>query len=328
MKYLYVLVSNPNDLYYEQFLLSVTSLRLFNPNSEIVLLCDQDTETGLVGKRTEYKEYVSELISVQTPQGLSQKEVSRWLKTSMRNYVVGDFLFIDCDTIITEDLSGVFNRKEMLLAVLDKHVLIDKHYMKSYIFSNDAKMGFQSATTNRHYNSGVIFCKDTPYTKSFFERWHALWLQTRKKNILVDQPSFNQVIFETGCMAEMGGEWNCQIAYGGLRFLHEAKIIHYYSSSLITAVSPYSLAAAHVLTEIHETGFVPQAALEAMKQPKAAFENDCRVVAGEAALGVLNSNIFAKLLWLMKKYPSLFKLIDKSLTFIKNPKHEKTENLV
>jgi hypothetical protein len=321
MKYLYVLTSSQNDSYYGQFLLSVTSLRMYNPLAEIIVVIDEKTRDGLTGKRSAYEKIVSDICVVSVPDTLSQKEVSRWLKTSMRSYVTGDFLFIDCDTIIAEDLSGIFNRKEALLAVLDKHVLIEKHHMKSYILSNDAKLGFKSATTNRHYNSGVIFCKDTGETRAFFARWHELWLQTREKNILVDQPSFNQAIFETGCLAEMGGEWNCQIAYGGLRFLHEAKIVHYYSSSLITVVSPYSLAATQVLTEIQETGFVSEETLEKMKSPKTAFEDDCRIVAGEAALGVLNSNLFAKLYWLRRKHPGMFNKLDALSLLFKNPEH-------
>ena len=84
MQYLYVLVSNEKDFYYEQFLLSVTSLKLFTPHAYIVLLCDSKTKETLTWKRSEYEKLVSKTITVNAPVDMLQIEVSRWLKTSLR----------------------------------------------------------------------------------------------------------------------------------------------------------------------------------------------------------------------------------------------------
>ncbi|MDR0876865.1 MAG: hypothetical protein LBN21_02345 [Treponema sp.] len=324
MKYLYVLVSSVQDTYYEQFFLSVTSLRLKNPDAHITVLCDSKTRQNLQGKRKGYENLISEVKIVPVPDNLSQQEVSRHIKTSMRRYVDGDFLFIDCDTIITDDISDVFSAQTDIGAVLDKHRTIDCHPMESYIISNDERLGFGSSKSNRHYNSGIILCKDTVKTHDFFDKWHEAWIYSNKKGVTVDQPSFNEAIFHyTDIFLELDGAWNCQIAFSGLPFLSEAKVIHYYASSLITQVPPYSLASQDNLDSIKETGVVSSNIIEQLQKPKSAFAADSRIIAGEASLDVVNSNFFAKLLWLRRKHPGIFNRLNRLISCIKNPEHNK-----
>jgi lipopolysaccharide biosynthesis glycosyltransferase len=226
MQYLYTLTSADKDTYYEQFLLSITSLKLLMPSSNIILLCDSKTKKTLIGKRTEYEKLVSDVIIADVPE-MPQVEVSRWVKTSMRRLVSGDFLFIDCDTIITDDLSSITKLGIKFGACLDKHSLIDKHGKKGNIVEIDKRLGFTSYLSGKHFNSGVIFCADTPETRKIFDRWHELWLFGRSKNIQRDQPSFNMAVYENlSFFTELDGTWNCQIAFNGLPYLANSKIIH------------------------------------------------------------------------------------------------------
>ena len=50
MKYVYILVSSENDLYYEQMLISVFSLRTRMPAVHVIVLCDNETEKSFCGK--------------------------------------------------------------------------------------------------------------------------------------------------------------------------------------------------------------------------------------------------------------------------------------
>jgi hypothetical protein len=245
-------------------------------------------------------------------------------KTSINNYVDGDFLFIDCDTIITGDISGIFSVPMDLGAVLDKHRTVDCHPMKPYMISNDEKLGFKSTKSNNHYNSGIIYCKDTIKTHGFFDTWHELWIHSNKKGLTVDQPSFNEaILLNTDIFIELDGTWNCQIAFNGIPYLSEAKVIHYYASSLITQIPPYSLASQDNLDFIKMTGEVSPAMLEQLQKPKGAFVADSRIIAGDAALDVVNSNFFAKLLWLRRKHPVIFEKLDKFIMNIKNREHNR-----
>ena len=86
MTYVYVLVSDENDLYYEQALMSTYSLRNLMPDANIILLIDDKTRNSINSpllKRDEIKKYVSKMISVRFDEKVSNTERSRLIKTSI-----------------------------------------------------------------------------------------------------------------------------------------------------------------------------------------------------------------------------------------------------
>ena len=307
MKYVYVLTSTPKDIYYEQFLLSAKSLKLIMPDAQIILICDTVTKESLTGKRIEYEKLVSKTISVETPDNMIQIQKSRWLRTSMRRLVEGDFIFLDGDTIVTDNLSSINNLRIKFGACLDKHSLLEKHTKRKNIIEKNKNLGFNSHLSNRHYNGGVLFCADIPEIHKLFDRWHELWLLCNSKNIVRDQPSLNMAIHENlSLFTELDGTWNCQIAFNGLPFLAESKIIHYFMSDLYAHSSPFSLASGDIFIKIRETGIIPDEALELLKKPKTAFVSESRIIAGEDTLYVVNSSLFEFILLLRNKLPFIF----------------------
>jgi hypothetical protein len=312
MKYVYVLTSSTNDLYYEQFYISVVSLRLFNPNAYIILLCDENTKNGLTGLRSGYEKVISELKTINTPDELSQKESSRWIKTSIHNYVSGNFIFIDCDTIITGKLEADFDLSIKVGAVLDTHITLENHHLKKYFEDSDRKIGFVSSfKEKRHYNGGLVYCKDDPEGKLFFDKWHELWLYSRSKGNSQDMPSLNQANYELNhIITELPGEWNCQISHNGLPYLHNARIIHYYATSLVSFIPAFRLASPEILFSIKTTGEIPKEAMRMLENPKAAFETPSRIIADPAVIGAFDGSLFSKLIWLNKNHPKFFKKCD------------------
>lgn len=137
MKYVYVLTASAADTYYEQFLLSIASLRLYNPNASVIVLTDKNTGNYLSGIHGGYKKYASEIKVIDVPGEFSQKESSRWIKTSIHNHVSGSFLFIDCDTIITGRLDADFDPSIKIGAVLDTHITLENHHLKKYFEDSD-----------------------------------------------------------------------------------------------------------------------------------------------------------------------------------------------
>jgi len=293
MKYVYVLTSTPKDIYYEQFLLSAKSLKLIMPDAEIILLCDAATKETLTEKRREYEKLVSKTTAVETPVGMIQIQKSRWLRTSMRRLVEGDFLFLDGDTVVTDNLSPISDLGVKFGACLDKHSLLDSHAKSGNIVEKNKILGFDSHLSNRHYNGGVLFCADITETRKLFDRWHELWLFCNGKNIVRDQPSLNMAIHENlPLFTELDGVWNCQIAFNGLPFLAESKIIHYFMSDLFTHSSPFSLASGKIFLKIKETGLIPDEAMELLKKPRAAFVSESRIIAGDDTLYVVKQQAF------------------------------------
>jgi len=318
IKYLYVLTSTPKDIYYEQFLLSAKSLKMKMPDAEVILLCDTKTKETLTGKRREYEKLVSKTITVEAPDKMNQIEISRWVRTSMRRFVEGDFLFLDGDTIVTDNLSSIAGLNIKFGACLDKHSFVDRHSKRKNIIEKNKHLGFNSHISNRHYNGGVLFCADIPEIHKIFDRWHELWLFSNSRNIVRDQPSLNMTIHENlPLFTELDGTWNCQIAFNGLPYLSNSKIIHYFASDLNMHSSPFLLASGDIFKKIKETGFIPDETLESLKNPKEAFVRESRIIAGDDALFVINSNLFEFILLIRQKLPFLFNVFNGFCSFCK-----------
>jgi hypothetical protein len=166
--------------------------------------------------------------------------------------------------------------------------------------------------SNRHFNSGIIFCADIPETHKVFDRWHELWSYKKRKNVVRDQPSFNMAIHENASLfTELNGIWNCQISFSGLPFLANSKIIHYFASDLVLHKSPFMFACEELYREIKDSGVIPGEALELLKNPRAAFDPESRIIAGEDILHVLNSSSFEILLWIKQKTPRFFNFLNR-----------------
>jgi lipopolysaccharide biosynthesis glycosyltransferase len=290
MKYLYVLTSDNSDYYLEQALLSITSLRLQMPKAFISLLVDDTTESGLTGKRSGICGMVNEFISVKIDEQFNKKARSRWLKTSMRQHITGDFLYIDCDTVIADDLSSLDSVDASLGAILDDHYCLAdwKKYKPAYLDGMqliDIKLGFASTIKlNTYFNGGIFLCNDCITGHDFFREWHRLWLYCFEKGTLTDQQSLNQTNYTMGeVITELDGKWNCQIlADGAIKYLHDAKIIHCYTTQ--PGEKPYLPASQSVLEKIKETGNVNQELKDMLKNPRSLFTPDARLI--------LTSNVF------------------------------------
>jgi hypothetical protein len=326
-KYVYVLASSVNDTYYEQFFLSAVSLRLHNPVSEIIVLVDAKTNGSLTDRRAGFKKYVSETKIISVPPEYSQKEASRWIKTSIRSHVSGDFLFIDCDTVITESLACDFPIDTQIGAVLDTHVPLSAHHLKNNFLRQKELSGFSNQYNfTNYFNSGIIFCKDTSETRNFFSLWHELWKKSNKNGVSADQPSFNQADIESrNIITELDGTWNCQISHNGLPCLSNAKIIHYYATSLVSFAPPYTLASPEVFTSIKETGELSAEILMLLENPKSAFTKKSRIIADTASLDIIDSAYFSKLLWLRRCHEKLFFSLNNFISNIKKPGKKKSK---
>jgi hypothetical protein len=288
MKYVYVLVSSERDLYYEQALLSAVSFRLHMPDAHLILLTDDKTKAGCTGTRSALTTMVTEVIAIPFAAEVKNVERSRLIKTMIPEYVQGDFLYIDCDTIICDDLSAIEDVPFETAGVLDGHVPLSEHIHRDYFLSRDKKLGFQGTkAAGYNINGGLVLARDTETGRQLFKTWNEVWKYSAyTKHDLHDQSALNEANYRTGLkMGLLGGEWNCQPSHGGLAFLANAKIIHYYSSEFSgkNYIPYYKLADKAVQMRIKETGSVPDDIMEMVKNPKFQFTavhlvNDSRIV--------------------------------------------------
>ena len=275
--------------------MSVYSLRQKMPDAQIIVLADDKTKNSFTeaNKRTALLKYASKVIPVEFEENVSNVDRSRLIKTSIPEYVEGSFLYIDCDTIICSDLSDIENEKTVTGGVLDGHVLLDEHIHKKYFLLRDKKLGFRGTKeAGYNINGGLILAKaDSPeekkQTAELFKKWNELWKYSAyQKKDKHDQSALNEANFQTGLkMALLDGKWNCQPSHGGLAFLKDAKIIHYYSSEFSgkNYIPYYKLADRNVWQKIKNEGDIPEEIKAMIDEPEFQFNkvhliNDQRIV--------------------------------------------------
>ncbi len=324
MTYVYVLVSGKNDLYYEQALMSAYSLRNLMPDANAILLVDDKTEDSInseVLKRGEIKKYVSKIISVRFDEKVSNVERSRLIKTSIPEYVDDDFLYIDCDTIIAADLSEIEKVPHKTAGILDGHVMLDEHIHKKYFLARDKKLGFHGTEeANCNINGGVIFARKCEESKNLFKAWNEAWKYSAyQKHDFHDQSALNEANYRTGLkMQLLDGKWNCQPSHGGLAFLKDAKIIHYYSSEFSgkNYIPYYKLADKELQNRIKAEGKIPDEIKKMIDDPKFQF-NKVHLINDQRIVSIMQSPIVFTFADIKAKMPWLFNFIEAQFAFIR-----------
>ena len=228
-KLVYVLTCAPDKHYIEQALMSVWSARHWNSDAHIVLMVDDLTDKLLVGKRAEILDYISEKIVVSFDNAsLSMMYRSRFIKTSVRQRIEGDFLFIDCDTITCKSLADIDNFIVEVGAVLESHLLVkdycDGLYKKTVEVTS--KIGVDIDAEGSYFSSGVLYVRDTPQTRRFYEMWHQYWIDSQAVGVSFDQPSLAKTNRDCGHVIKcIPDTYNC-ILFTMNNFTEQAHILH------------------------------------------------------------------------------------------------------
>lgn len=193
IKIVYVLTSNCEDTYADMNLISVWSLRQTNPTAKILLVCDTKTVKAIKTNQHPIEQEVDEIIAVDVPAN-SPSFRNRYIKTNLRNYIDGVFLYLDADTLIRDDLSPIFNNQASLAGVPNH----SGSGLPSEIPPSELKIYEQlgwSLPSHYYVNGGVIFFADYPEVYEFCNLWHQRWREcssTIGKHL--DQPSLNRAI--------------------------------------------------------------------------------------------------------------------------------------
>lgn len=312
MKFLYLLVSNEKDIYYEQTLVSVMSLRRYNPDAHVSLIVDDGTDANLVGFRAAIKDLVQEYKVVPFDKDVSNIARSRLLKTNMRNLLEGDFLYIDGDTAIVAPFDDSLCGDYDVGAIADLHARENDSYHVKHKKNNAnrAKMGFTLSLGDLFFNGGVIYAKDNDGARKFFDKWHELYKLCNTKGIFTDQISFNETNHLLGHpMGEISGIWNCQVreAYNHLYrvkviypLLCDAKIVHFFGSGIDGKKEPHPLMKNDFFERIKKNQCVDEAALQVVYNARTSFYG---------APAELDREAKFPLFFIYRQFPNLFKFL-------------------
>jgi hypothetical protein len=226
----YVLTSSGKDIYADMNLISLRSLRYSNPNAKITLVCDINTVQSLETCKHPILQEANQTISVKTlDQPASFR--NRFIKTSLREHLSGDFLYLDADTVIRGDLTPIFNLKTSFAAAPNHSGSGDPAEMPFDEKENFDLLGW-ALPTQYYVNGGVLFFADTPDSYRFCQLWHQKWLASvEKRGSFRDQPSLNSAIADSGVsFSWLPHRFNAQVDVRPI-YAKDATVWHLYSSN-------------------------------------------------------------------------------------------------
>ena len=232
--------------------MSIWSARYHNSNAHIVLLTDDQTDKLLTGKRAELLDYVSEKIVVPFDNDtISVKYRSRWIKTSVRQLIEGDFLYIDCDTIVCRSLDSVDAFDCEVGAVWESHLLVEDFchdLLQSAVEANKC-IGLDLNNEKEYFSSGVLYVKDNSMTHQVYDLWHKYWEESYQLGLPIDQPALAKANRDLGhIIKQIPDTYNC-ILFTRPPFVREAHILH-----IAAYQNPSFLFADKVLNYVKENG--------------------------------------------------------------------------
>lgn len=234
MNIAYILISTPNDTFYEQTAISVMTLKNVMPNANVYILVDEDTKATFTGKRTLLEKYNVNIVTVGVPKEFNNRDRSRFIKTSMNRYLPKDFIYIDIDTIICDSLETIPTNYDVGM-VLNRHMKTSESPVKEFFEKNAKDLGWHHSFDDKHFNGGFMSVRGSEKSDALFKLWHELWQESRLKTngTVFDQTSLNEANYRlNGAITEIDGIWNCQINRNCrcMPYIHDAKVLHLFTN--------------------------------------------------------------------------------------------------
>ena len=182
------------------------------------------------------------------------------VKTSTRQHVTGDYLYIDCDTVICSPFAALDALSCDIAACVDSHCqdFHDNPY-RWFGLLDGRKLDWPVDEESQYFNSGVLFVRDTPVAHEFFRRWHENYMDGFLKGVSMDQPSFAKTNYQMGHVVQVLDDvWNCELKHG-LRYLKDAYIVHYLTTNTSSDAGSqvFRLNEPDLFNEMKETGIIP-----------------------------------------------------------------------
>ncbi len=305
-KIVYTIVTDETDFYLEQLLISVVSLRHYNADAHVALVTDEESNASFMGNRKVILNYFDEVVVVKAPNEYNKILRSRYLKTTLRQHIRGNYLFMDTDTLVAGPLGDIDQIAEscIKIAAVRQINMPFEQYLQRRKDLKHRGLILDATKDKAYFNSGVMYVADIPEARHFFERWNANWiLNWQSTGIIQDQRSLVMTNREFPDIIEhLDDSWNCMIVKYGLPYLSTAKIIHYIASGATRRITPYIFNDKSVFEKVKQSFDIPSDILPYVLNPRSAFYPKCTLLTYEA------DEQLALFKQLMVEYPKSFNI--------------------
>ena len=196
--------------------------------SRIVVCMDEDTETFAWKIRHPLLDLVDQVVVTPEFNG-TPRERSRWVKTSMRSLLDGDYIYIDSDALPISDFDELALQNKDFASVPDQQAISDI----AHWYAPAANQLNWKIPPEIYLNSGVYFVADNDRTRNFAKLWREKWLEWRsfdKSGVSADQPAFNSAIIESNMTVQiMPEKFNVFLSRPNIS-VDDPRIFHYPAS--------------------------------------------------------------------------------------------------
>src|SRR5690349_2743363 len=151
----YVVSATGWDRFAQMACVSASLLRRWHPDAHITVLADEVTHATWERQRNGLIEVVDEVVCAETGRLPTAAHRNRFLKTTMRQRLRGDFVYLDADAIPLGPIDQLLHQTEPLGAALEQNTKLEHHF-----FPSDMP-GFYEGLGWRHpalpyFNAGVL----------------------------------------------------------------------------------------------------------------------------------------------------------------------------
>lgn len=227
MQFVFVVTAGKSDLFAQMARVSTAAVRLVEPTARVTLVCDEQltgrTEPGIRALLGEVDLVLARAADYDDP-GMR----SRHLKTSLREIVTGEFLYLDVDAVPVRPLGEVARICGDAAGCLDRNQIAADYVVDEWV--RDIYGRLEWSLPRRYFNGGVMFWKDTPAARQLGAWWHESWRQTSALGRHEDQPGLNHAIESSpAAVVELPRVYNAMIHWRR-EMARDAKIIHFFTS--------------------------------------------------------------------------------------------------
>lgn len=288
----YTVIAHDDYQFVEELFCSIYSLRLYEPERKVIVICDQLTADYI----NSYKNLackISHIIVADIDSKYNTPKLrSREIKTSIPNFVSGPFLYIDTDTVICGSLNYIDNLSCDVAGVPEGHIEFSKNIFRKNILANIKNLFNYDASSHPHWiNGGVIYSSGNENSVRFYKHWHDNWEYTTfNKGISQDMPSLLMAEVKSGILLqELEGYYNSQ-PFMSVKYFGEAKILHFLHSYFPKDQSFCPFFDKSIYKKLKETGDVTEDIAEILKHPKTSFSSPS-IIVGENTVNFMTSPI-------------------------------------
>jgi hypothetical protein len=223
----YVVVSKGWDRHSQMAWVSAQSVRRQEPSARIIMVVDGEPEA----EREMARRFadVADAVIPKTSTEATGVAKSRHHKIALREYLTGDFLYLDSDTLAVAPFADVLKAAGDVGAVADFNFDISRGWFPKDVEAPFRALGWDYPLPYQ-VNAGVIFMRDTPAVHETSREWLRRFRASTALPHVWDQATFNSALFATKVPhVVLPHAYNAQVVKRNYRF-RDAKILHFYGS--------------------------------------------------------------------------------------------------